>query len=84
MNLKKDTEYALRIISCLYNHGCIDSLDNCRKGMALFDLCIKTGIPRISLQRICDKLKDNELLVHTYAVDNHSIRYQGAENIKSV
>ena len=82
MNLKKDTEYALRILSCLYNSGCVAIPFNSKKGMSLYDLCIKTGIPRISLQRVCEKLKAKDLIAYIRADDNHSIRYQTIKDIE--
>jgi len=60
MQLKRDTDYALRIILCI-GESWLDSRAD-PDGLSLSEISLHTGVPKISVNRICGNLKDRMIL----------------------
>ena len=76
MQLKRDTDYAVRILYCLnQNHVAGDSA--ARKGLALSDIAMQTGTPKVVAGRIVKAVEGN---VKIFAVfDKRSEMYKNCE-----
>ena len=60
MQLKRDTDYAIRILYCLKEGG--DRIDPVPGGLTLGEISAQTGVPKITAGRICDNLDQKGLL----------------------
>ena len=56
MQLKRDTEYALRIQFCFESGNAQEEAPS--QSLTINELCVGTGIPRIGLVRICARLEE--------------------------
>ena len=57
MQLKRDTDYALRILLCIAKQEDID-----KNGMTISELSKGTSVPQTIAIRLCEKMKDAKLL----------------------
>lgn len=55
MQLKRDTDYALRVMHCLKTAGESDAQSD-RQRLTLSEIALRTSIPRIMAGRICSRL----------------------------
>lgn len=75
MQLKQDSDYALRILLKIGNRYGDQNTAFC--GMSLSELSIGTGIPRVRVERICKSLKSDSLLLEEKRVGKE-LRYYPA------
>ena len=60
MQLKRETEYALRILFRVVENG--NGVDGPPAGLNLLEICTDTGVPRTAAQRICEQCEAAGLL----------------------
>ena len=61
MQLKRDTDYAIRILYCLRQNGDVGHTGE-RKGMTLSEIAMQTGTPKLVAGRVCESLKKTGLI----------------------
>ena len=61
MQLKRDTDYALRILYCLKLNNDDRGADTTH-GMTLTEIAAQTGTPKIVAGRVCENLKENGMI----------------------
>ncbi|MBR6407848.1 MAG: Rrf2 family transcriptional regulator [Clostridia bacterium] len=54
MQLKRDTDYALRILYCIGKNFSIKGVVHC--GLTLPEICMQSGVPKLAANRLCEKL----------------------------
>lgn len=59
MQLKRDTDYALRVLYCIREK---QEIGRNAKGMRLPELAVCAGVPKLAIKRICDLLSDRNIL----------------------
>lgn len=59
MQLKRDTDYALRLLQCMAKNAQIEG------GVALFELCRTTGVPKTVAERLCRRLTKAKMITLT-------------------
>jgi len=64
MQLKRDTDYAVRILYYLNMNSYIDNHGK-KKGVSLSELAKQTGTPKLIAERVCDSLKEKGIIVAT-------------------
>ncbi len=76
MQLKRDTDYAVRIMVCM-----AESLqeNEDKKGMTAAEIIATTGIPRASFFRICGYLEEHQLLRKVTEADGEIWIYPGRD-----
>lgn len=57
MQLKRDTDYAVRILYCL-NQTEDTAVSTAAKGLSLSEIAMRTGMPKVVAGRVCESLKD--------------------------
>ena len=75
MQLKRDTDYALRILFHI-GEQC-SAKEEVPSGLSLLDISSRTGIPRISAQRICGYFVASKALLSARTKDNETRYYPG-------
>lgn len=61
MQLKRDTDYAIRILFCL-KETIVSELSESQTGLTLSEIAANTGLARTTAGRICDSLVENGLI----------------------
>ena len=61
MQLKRDTDYAIRILYCLRQNGDVGHTGE-RKGMTLSEIAMQTGTPKLVAGRVCESLKEKGMI----------------------
>ena len=61
MQLKRDTDYAVRILYCLNQNYAIDNSGE-KKGVTLSEIAMQTGTPKLVAGRVCDSLKEKGII----------------------
>lgn len=61
MQLKRDTDYAIRILYCLRQNGDVGHTGE-RKGMTLSEIAMQTGTPKLVAGRVCESLKKKGMI----------------------
>ncbi len=73
MQLKRDTDYALRILTCAAERK--KNKRTFSGGLTLQDLSMYTGMPRVSVDRICRCLEKKKLLIKATGVKNETVYF---------
>ena len=80
MNLQRNTDYALRIIICI--------LELCKKksayrhGISIYNICIQTGVQKITASRICESLYQKNLLIQSLPRDGSPSGYLPSDSLE--
>ena len=61
MQLKRDTDYAVRILYCLNQNYATDNSGE-KKGVTLSEIAMQTGTPKLVAGRVCDSLKEKGII----------------------
>lgn len=61
MQLKRDTEYALRILYCI-GAQCPEK-DAVQRGLTVGEICARSGVPKLGVRRLCAILTGAQFLV---------------------
>lgn len=61
MHLKRDADFALRVLYCLVNSRKTGESGQ-EKSLPLAKIAIQAGIPRMVARRICDRLREAQLI----------------------
>jgi len=77
MQLKRDTDYALRII--LYIGVYWPEREQTSEGFSLSEISSQTSVPRISADRICGYLKDSDILSSVRTGTNELLYHPGKD-----
>jgi|GEM_PF-1315329 len=64
MQLKRDTDYAVRILYCLHQNHVADK-SAVRKGVTISEIAMQTGTPKPVAGRICESLKEKGMIYLT-------------------
>ena len=78
MQLKRDTDFAMRTLYCLNQNN--DTTDPDKPaGLSLSEISMQTGVPRPTLVRLCEKLEAYEI-IHSLPEENNTdpIYYSGS------
>ena len=59
MQLKRDTDYALRVLFCIQDN---QEIGRQAKGMRPSELSSRSGVPKLAIRRICEQLSDGDIL----------------------
>ena len=76
MQLKKDTDYAWRIMICTAKHI---QKDNYNKGVLMADIVADTGIPKPAFNRICSTLEEKGMLYTAIGAKGERLLYPGVD-----
>ncbi|MBQ1705827.1 MAG: Rrf2 family transcriptional regulator [Clostridia bacterium] len=60
MQLKRDTDYALRILSCIGSRSAEGTMPP--EGISLRTISSQTGVPKLSVNRVCRNLEHKKIL----------------------
>lgn len=74
MQLKRDTDFALRIIFCLKQEA-EQKRASQRSGLTLSEIASRTEVPKITAGRICDALEEGGLIAVLQTKDNAEKAY---------
>ncbi len=77
MQLKRDTDYALRILFCIGENRAADP--KAEKGLGVPALHTQTDVPRISLKRLCDRLVEKKILLSQKTAGGESRYFPGRD-----
>ena len=75
MQLKRDTDYALRIL--FYIGGQQSGTDAASNGFSSSDISTQTGVPRMSVDRICGYLGEKRIIAAKTAENGEYLYYPG-------
>lgn len=73
MQLKRDTDYALRILHCLKDP--IEGAPKERRGLTQSEIAAQAKIPRATVGRICDCLCESEMICFARDGENDAKLY---------
>ncbi len=76
MQLKRDTDYALRIMICTAKHIQKNNID---KGVLMADIATDTGIPKLAFNRICSRLEEKGMLYTATGAKGEKLLYPGVD-----
>lgn len=65
MQLKRDTDFAIRILFCLNLNHAADH-PAIRKGVTISEIAVQTGTPKLVAGRVCESLKEKGMI---YLID---------------
>lgn len=82
MNLQRNTDYALRIIICILK--LCSNKTVYRKGMSMYNICIQTGVQKITASRICELLYQKNLLIPSFPMDGSSSGYLPSDSLENL
>ena len=76
MQLKRDTDYALRIMICTAKHIQKNNYD---KGVLKTDIATDTGIPKPAFNRICSRLEEKGMLYTATGAKGEKLLFPGVD-----
>ena len=76
MQLKRDTDYALRIMICTAKHIQKNNQD---KGVLKTDIATDTGIPKPAFNRICSRLEEKGMLYTATGAKGEKLLFPGVD-----
>jgi len=76
MQLKRDTEYALRIMTCIAEHL---KKDGPQAGVSPHEVITDTGIPVVTFYRICRYLEEQQIILKRASIDGRKRLYPGKD-----
>ena len=80
MQLKKDTDIALRILYCLYQNNSGNDLGTAR-GLTLLEIATQTETPLIVIRRVCESLKARGIITLLSEFDSEEISYCASKEL---
>ena len=89
MQLKRDTDYAFRVLYCL-NERYKATRGRARRGLTLTEIASRAGIPKTAAERVCSGLYEKGLINlsvgknHYYSAANHLLNYSLLDVIEAV
>lgn len=73
MQLKRDTDYALRILMCAAEQK--KNKKSFSGGLTIQEISARTGMPRVSVDRICRCLEKSKLIVKATGVRGENVYF---------
>jgi len=82
MQLKRDTDFALRMLFCLKQHRDNTEIDE-SNGLTLTEIAAQTGVPRIVAKRICECLQAKKVLFVSYNQEDDEKTFYSAGDLSA-
>ncbi|WP_407383529.1 hypothetical protein [Ruminococcus sp.] len=82
MNLQRNTDYALRIIICILK--LCSNKTVYKNGISMYNICIQTGVQKITASRICESLYHKDLLIMSVPKDGSASCYLPSKKLEKL